>query len=91
MILGLSCCAIDRSAGERKPARAGQASLLETTLERERASVEAVHSRLSVWRGLIDPRVLFLCFAYFAFGSTSYCWLFRRSSSRVGMSNFLVG
>ena len=66
---------------------------LETTLERERASVEAVHSRLSVWRGLIDPRVLFLCFAYFAFGSTSYSlgYFLPLIVKGWGMSNFLVG
>jgi MFS transporter, ACS family, tartrate transporter len=45
---------------------------LEVTLQRERMAVEAVHHRLSVWRGLIDTRVLLLCCAYFAFGTTAY-------------------
>jgi ACS family tartrate transporter-like MFS transporter len=66
---------------------------LEATLERERAAVEAVHSRLSVWRGLIDPRVLMLCCAYFAFGTTSYSlgYFLPLIVKGWGLSNFLVG
>jgi MFS transporter, ACS family, tartrate transporter len=66
---------------------------LEATLERERAAVEAVHSRLSVWRGLIDPRVLLLCCAYFAFGTTSYSlgYFLPLIVKGWGISNFLVG
>lgn len=66
---------------------------LESTLQRERASVEAVHSRLSVLRGLTDPRVLLLCCAYFAFGTISYSmgYFLPLIVKGWGMSNFAVG
>ena len=66
---------------------------LEATLERERAAVEAVHSRLSIWRGLVDPRVLALCFAYFAFGTVSYSlgYFLPLIVKGWGISTFLVG
>jgi len=63
------------------------------TMARERASVEAVHSQLSVWRGLIDPRVMLLCFTYFAFGTISYSmgYFLPLIVKGWGMSNFAVG
>lgn len=63
------------------------------TLERERVSVEAEHSRLSVLRGLIDPRVLLLCVTYFAFGTVSYSmgYFLPLIVKTWGMSNFAVG
>jgi cyanate permease len=66
---------------------------LETTLARERASVEAVHSQLSVSRALIDPRVLLLCCTYFAFGTISYSmgYFLPLIVKGWGMSNFAVG
>ena len=66
---------------------------LEATLARERASVEAIHSQLSVWRGLVDPRVLLLCFTYFAFGTISYSmgYFLPLIVKGWGMSNFAVG
>jgi ACS family tartrate transporter-like MFS transporter len=66
---------------------------LEATLERERAMVEAVHSRLSIWRGLVDPRVLSLCFAYFAFGTVSYSlgYFLPLIVKGWGVSNFRIG
>ena len=66
---------------------------LETTLDRERASVEAVHSQLSVSRALIDPRVLLLCCTYFAFGTISYSmgYFLPLIVKGWGMSNFAVG
>lgn len=66
---------------------------LEATLERERTLVEAVHSRLSIWRGLVDPRVLALCFAYFAFGTVSYSlgYFLPLIVKGWGVSTFLVG
>ena len=66
---------------------------LEATLERERAVVEAVHSRLSVWRGLVDPRVLSLCLGYFAFGTVSYSlgYFLPLIVKGWGISNFWVG
>jgi ACS family tartrate transporter-like MFS transporter len=72
---------------------AEQRTWLEVTLERERAMVEAVHSRLSVWRGLVDPRVLALCLAYFAFGTVSYSlgYFLPLIVKGWGISNFLVG
>ena len=72
---------------------AEQRTWLEVTLERERAMVEAVHSRLSVWRGLVDPRVLALCLAYFAFGTVSYSlgYFLPLIVKGWGISNFFVG
>jgi ACS family tartrate transporter-like MFS transporter len=66
---------------------------LETTMAQERASVEAVHSKLSVWRGLTDPRVLLLCFVYFAFGTISYSmgYFLPLIVKGWGVSNFQVG
>src|ERR1700744_3023936 len=66
---------------------------LEATMARERASVEAVHSELSVWRGLVDTRVLLLCFIYFAFGTISYSmgYFLPLIVKGWGVSNFQVG
>jgi ACS family tartrate transporter-like MFS transporter len=66
---------------------------LQTTMARERASVEAVHSQLSVVRGLVDPRVLLLCFTYFAFGTISYSmgYFLPLIVKGWGVSNFQVG
>jgi len=66
---------------------------LQTTLEREQAAVEAAHSRLSIWRALIDPRVLLLCTIYFAFGSTAYSlgYFLPLIVKGWGLSNFWVG
>jgi MFS transporter, ACS family, tartrate transporter len=66
---------------------------LQSTLERERASVEAVHSQLSVLRGLTDPRVLLLCCTYFAFGTISYSmgYFLPLIVKGWGISNFAVG
>ena len=68
-------------------------SWLETTMARERASVEAVHSQLSILRGLVDPRVLRLCFTYFAFGTISYSmgYFLPLIVKGWGVSNFQVG
>ena len=62
-------------------------------MQRERASVEAVHSQLSVWRGLVDLRVLLLCFTYFAFGTISYSmgYFLPLIVKGWGVSNFAVG
>jgi MFS transporter, ACS family, tartrate transporter len=62
-------------------------------MQRERASVEAIHSRLSVWRGLVDLRVLLLCFTYFAFGTISYSmgYFLPLIVKGWGFSNFSVG
>jgi ACS family tartrate transporter-like MFS transporter len=66
---------------------------LEATMRQERASVEAIHSRLNVWRGLVDPRVLTLCFTYFAFGTISYSmgYFLPLIVKGWGVSNFAVG
>jgi MFS transporter, ACS family, tartrate transporter len=66
---------------------------LEATMARERASVEAVHSAMSVWRGLVDSRVLLLCFTYFAFGTISYSmgYFLPLIVKGWGVSNFMVG
>jgi ACS family tartrate transporter-like MFS transporter len=66
---------------------------LEATMARERASVEAVHSELSVLRGLVDPRVWLLCFTYFAFGTISYSmgYFLPLIVKGWGVSNFAVG
>jgi MFS transporter, ACS family, tartrate transporter len=70
-----------------------QKAWLESTMERERSVVEAVHSRLSVWRGLVDPRVLSLCLAYFAFGTVSYSlgYFLPLIVKGWGIPNFWVG
>jgi ACS family tartrate transporter-like MFS transporter len=66
---------------------------LETTMARERASVEAVHSQMSVRRGLLDPRVLLLCLTYFAFGTISYSmgYFLPLIVKGWGVTNFAVG
>jgi ACS family tartrate transporter-like MFS transporter len=66
---------------------------LEATMQRERAAVEAVHSQLSVWRGLVDPRVLLLCLTYFGFGTISYSmgYFLPLIVKGWGVSNFAVG
>ena len=68
-------------------------SWLETTMARERASVEAVHSQLSILHGLVDPRVLRLCLTYFAFGTISYSmgYFLPLIVKGWGVSNFQVG
>jgi MFS transporter, ACS family, tartrate transporter len=45
---------------------------LETTLDRERREVESVHTRMSLLRGLFDPRVLGLSLVYFGIGTATY-------------------
>ena len=66
---------------------------LEETMARERASVEAAHSAMSVWRGLTDPRVLLLCFTYFASGTMAYSmgYFLPLIVKGWGVSNFAVG
>ncbi len=66
---------------------------LAATMQRERASVEAAHSQLSIRRGLVDPRVLLLCITYFGFGSISYCmgYFLPLIVKGWGFSNFAVG
>jgi ACS family tartrate transporter-like MFS transporter len=51
---------------------AEQRAWLEQTLLRERDELEAVHSTMSPWRALIEPRVLALCLIYVGFGTISY-------------------
>ena len=70
-----------------------QRAWLATTMQRERASVEAAHSQMSVIRGLVDPRVLLLCGTYFGFGTISYCmgYFLPLIVKGWGMSNFAVG
>jgi ACS family tartrate transporter-like MFS transporter len=82
----------DRPANANWLPEAGR-TWLQSTLERERASVEVVHSQLSVLRGLTDPRVLLLCCAYFAFGTISYSmgYFLPLIVKGWGMSNFDVG
>jgi MFS transporter, ACS family, tartrate transporter len=66
---------------------------LQRTMERERASVEATHSQMSVWRGLTDSRVWLLCLVYFAFGTISYSmgYFLPLIVKGWGVSNFQVG
>lgn len=72
---------------------AAQRDWLETTLARERAAVEAVHSRLSLWRGLTDRRVLALCLVYFSMGATAYSmgYFLPLFIKAWGLSNFATG
>lgn len=66
---------------------------LQSTLEKERALVEAAHSRLSVPRALTDPRVLLLCLIYFSFGTIAYSmgYFLPLIVKGWGVSNFAVG
>jgi ACS family tartrate transporter-like MFS transporter len=72
---------------------AEQRAWLVATLARERAAVEAVHRPLSVWRTLVDPKVLLLCTVYFAFGSTAYSlsYFLPLIVKGWGLSNLMVG
>jgi ACS family tartrate transporter-like MFS transporter len=82
----------DRPANATWLAPEGRA-WLEATMASERASVEAVHSQLSVWRGLVDLRVLLLCLTYFAYGTISYSmgYFLPLIVKGWGVSNFAVG
>jgi len=62
-------------------------------MAQETADVEAIHSRMSIWRGLMDPRVLLLCLTYFAFGTQTYSmsYFLPLIVKGWGMSNFAVG
>jgi len=73
--------------------RPDQRAWLVTTMAAERASVEALHSQRSVLKSLIDPRVLLLCFTYFAFGTISYSmgYFLPLIVKGWGVSNFAVG
>jgi MFS transporter, ACS family, tartrate transporter len=51
---------------------AEQRAWLEQRLLQERDELEAVHGTMSVWRALIEPRVLALCLIYIGFGTISY-------------------
>lgn len=70
-----------------------QRAWLETTLTQEREAVEVAHTRLSLWRGLVDPRVLTLCAVYFAFGTTTYgmSYFLPQFIKAWGSSNFATG
>jgi ACS family tartrate transporter-like MFS transporter len=45
---------------------------LESTLRKERDEVEAEHSRISLWKAMVDPRVLGLSIVYFGLGTATY-------------------
>jgi MFS transporter, ACS family, tartrate transporter len=49
-----------------------QREWLEQTLMRERDELESVHGTMSIWRTLIEPRVLALCIIYIGVGTVSY-------------------
>ena len=70
-----------------------QRAWLIATMAAERASVEAIHDKLGVWRGLVDPRVLLLCFTYFSFGTISYSmgYFLPLIVKSWGVTNFAVG
>jgi ACS family tartrate transporter-like MFS transporter len=66
---------------------------LETTLQRERDHLEAVHDRISVWKALVDPRVLGLCIIYFGIGTVSYgvAYFLPQIIRGIGLSVFATG
>lgn len=70
-----------------------QRAWLEATLTREREAVELAHTRLSLWRGLVDPRVLALCMVYFASGTTTYgmSYFLPQFIKAWGLSNLATG
>ncbi len=66
---------------------------LESTLQRERTTVEAVHGAMSHWRALVDPRVALLCIVYFGIGTVSYgvAYFLPQIIQGIGISVFWVG
>jgi ACS family tartrate transporter-like MFS transporter len=66
---------------------------LETRLRSERDGVEAVHSRISPWKAMIDPRVLALCIIYFGMGVVSYAiaYFLPQIIRGIGISIFATG
>jgi ACS family tartrate transporter-like MFS transporter len=66
---------------------------LESTLQRERQEVEDVHSRLTLWQALIDPRVLALSLVYFGIGTATYgvVYFLPQIIKGWGLSNLQTG
>ena len=72
ILLGIGSTALhDRSTEQGTLANRRARDWLERTLLRERAS-GAVHSSISPWRALIEPRVIALCVIYIGVGMISY-------------------
>jgi ACS family tartrate transporter-like MFS transporter len=70
-----------------------QRAWLQDTLARERAAVEAEHSRLGLWQALSDRRVLALCMVYFSMGTTAYGlgYFLPQFIKAWGLSNLATG
>jgi ACS family tartrate transporter-like MFS transporter len=70
-----------------------QRAWLQDTLARERAAVEAQHSRLGLWQALSDRRVLALCLVYFSMGTTTYGlgYFLPQFIKAWGLSNLATG
>ncbi len=72
---------------------AEQRDWLERTLLRERDELEAVHSSISPWRALIEPRVIALCIIYIGVGTISYGigYFLPQITKGIGLSVLATG
>jgi ACS family tartrate transporter-like MFS transporter len=73
--------------------RDDQRAWLAEVLKRERQQVEDLHSRASLWRACIDPRVLALCLVYFGIGTATYGFVYflPQVIKGLGLSNLQTG
>jgi MFS transporter, ACS family, tartrate transporter len=73
--------------------RPEQREWLERTLASERDELEAVHGTFSIWRAMIEPRVLALCIVYIGAGTISYgvAYFLPQVIRGIGLSVFATG
>jgi ACS family tartrate transporter-like MFS transporter len=66
---------------------------LERALQQERLSVEAAHSSFTLFRALVDPRVLGLAFVYFGLAAGGYgmVYFLPQIIKGLGFSNYATG
>ncbi len=85
-------CMTDRPENA-KWLRDDQRAWLAGMLQRERETVEALHSKVSLWRSFIDPRVLALCLVYFGIGTATYGFVYflPQVVKGFGLSNLQTG
>lgn len=72
---------------------AGERTWLEDVVARERDEVETIHGTFSVWRALVEPRVLALCVVYIGAGTISYgvAYFMPQIVKGIGLSVFETG
>ena len=73
--------------------RDDQRAWLAQVLTRERRQVEDLHSRTSLWRALVDVRVLALCLVYFGIGTATYGFVYflPQVIKGLGLTNLQTG